>query len=77
MSFSDIEAIAKQADKKLLKAVGLFDVYEGENLDKGKKSYAVNFIFQDQEETLKDKVVDKIMDTIRVKLESELQAELR
>ena len=77
VKFADIEAIAKKADRKLLKEVGLFDVYEGKNLDKGKKSYAVNFIFQDQEDTLKDKVVDKIMDKIRDGLEKELKAELR
>ena len=76
VKFSDIEAIARKTDRKILKEVGLFDVYEGKNLDKGKKSYAVNFIFQDQE-TLKDKTVDKIMENIRQKLESELKAELR
>ncbi|MFD1552837.1 phenylalanine--tRNA ligase subunit beta [Putridiphycobacter roseus] len=75
--FEQIETIAKKADRKILKEVGLFDVYEGKNLEKGKKSYAVNFIFQDQEETLKDKVVDKIMDKIRKGLEEELKAELR
>ncbi|MDX1349246.1 MAG: phenylalanine--tRNA ligase subunit beta [Putridiphycobacter sp.] len=77
VKFADIEAIAKKADRKILKEVGLFDVYEGKNLDKGKKSYAVNFIFQDQEETLKDKVVDKVMSKIREGLEKELKAELR
>ncbi len=77
VKFSDIEAISKKVDRKILKEVGLFDVYEGKNLDKDKKSYAVNFIFQDPEVTLKDKVVDKIMDMIRQKLETELKAELR
>ncbi|MFK8038352.1 MAG: phenylalanine--tRNA ligase subunit beta [Crocinitomicaceae bacterium] len=77
VKFSDIEAIAKKADRKILKNVGLFDVYEGKKLEKGKKSYAVNFIFQDHDETLKDKEVDKIMDSIREKLETELLAELR
>ena len=77
IKFSDIEAIAKKADRKLLKEVGLFDVYEGKNLEKGKKSYAVNFIFQDAENTLKDKVVDKIMDKIRQGLEQKLNAVLR
>lgn len=77
VQFSDIENIAKKADRKLLKEVGLFDVYEGKNLDKDKKSYAVNFIFQDDENTLKDKVIDKIMDKIKQGLENELAAELR
>jgi len=77
VAFSDIQRIAKSVDKKLLKSVGLFDVYEGKNLPKGKKSYAVNFIFQDDEKTLKDKQVDAIMNNIRTKLESDLSAELR
>jgi len=77
VKFSQIEAIAKKADRKLLKEVGLFDIYEGENLEKGKKSYAVSFTFQDSENTLKDKVVDKIMDKIRQDLEGNLNAILR
>ena len=77
VTFEQIEAIARKADRKILKEVGLFDVYEGKNLEKGKKSYAVNFIFQDQELTLKDSVVDKIMDKIKKGLEEELKAELR
>ncbi len=77
VKFREIENIAKKTDRKLLKEVGLFDVYEGKNLDKNKKSYAVNFIFQDSENTLKDKVVDKIMDKIRMNLEKDLNASLR
>jgi phenylalanyl-tRNA synthetase beta chain len=77
VTFSDIKALAKSVDKKLLKEVGLFDVYEGKSLPKGKKSYAVNFIFQDAEKTLKDNQVDGIMNSIRKKLEEELGAELR
>ena len=64
-------------DRNILKEVDLFDVYEGKNLEKGKKSYAVNFIFQDAEKTLQDKVVDKVMAKIRQGLENELGAELR
>jgi phenylalanyl-tRNA synthetase beta chain len=77
ITFAQIQEIASKADRKILKEVGLFDVYEGKNLEKGKKSYAVNFIFQDQEKTLQDKVVDKIMDKIRQGLEKELNAQLR
>ena len=69
--------IAKKTDKKILKEVGLFDVYEGKNLPDGKKSYAVSFIFQDDEKTLKDKQIDGIMDEIRKQLERQLSAELR
>jgi phenylalanyl-tRNA synthetase beta chain len=77
INFSEIESIAKKADKQLLKEVNLFDVYEGDKLPEGKKSYAVSFIFQDDENTLKDKQVDKIMEKIRSGLEKELSAELR
>lgn len=77
VSFSDIEDVARSCDNKLLKQVGLFDVYEGKNLDEGKKSYAVSFQFQDQEKTLKDSQVDAIMDKIRTSLESKLGAQLR
>jgi phenylalanyl-tRNA synthetase beta chain len=75
--FSEIEKIAKAVDKKLLKSVGLFDVYEGKNLDEGKKSYAVSFYFQDNEQTLKDQTVENIMTKIRSELEGKLGAELR
>jgi phenylalanyl-tRNA synthetase beta chain len=76
-TFAEIETIAKACDKKFLKEVGLFDVYEGKNLEEGKKSYAVSFIFQDTEQTLKDQQIDAIMDKIRVELEGKLQAQLR
>jgi phenylalanyl-tRNA synthetase beta chain len=52
-------------------------VYEGKNLDEGKKSYAVSFTFQDAEQTLKDNQVDAIMDKIRKELETKLEAQLR
>ena len=76
-SFSEIEIIAKSCDKKILKQVGLFDVYEGKNLGKGKKSYAVSFTFQDSEQTLKDTQVDDVMNKIRKELETKLEAQLR
>ncbi len=76
-NFSEIEEIARKCDNKLLKEVGLFDVYEGENLEAGKKSYAVSFKFQDTENTLKDQQIDVIMDKIRVQLETTLNAQLR
>ncbi len=76
-SFSEIEQIAKNADKKILKKVSLFDVYEGKNLEAGKKSYAVSFYFQDAEQTLKDSSVEAIMQKIRINLEQKLQAQLR
>lgn len=75
--FAQIEQLARKADRKLLQEVGLFDVYEGKNLEEGKKSYAVSFTFQDAEQTLKDAQIDAIMATIRNGLEKELGAELR
>jgi len=77
ISFSEIEEIARAADKKILKEVGLFDVYEGDKLEAGKKSYAVSFKFQDAEKTLKDQQVDAVMEKIRTSLESKLGAQLR
>lgn len=75
--FDQIETIANKAEKKLLKDVSLFDVYEGKNLPAGKKSYAVNFILQDDEKTLTDKQIDAIMQKIQKSLEQELGAQLR
>ena len=75
--FNEIQSIAKKVDRKLLKEVGLFDVYEGKNLEKCKKSYAVSFIFQDEEQTLKDSQIDATMQRIRMELEKQIGAELR
>ena len=75
--FDQIKSIATKTEKRLLKDVGLFDVYEGKKLPEGKKSYAVKFILQDEEATMTDKKVDKIMDSILKGLTSELGAELR
>ncbi len=76
-TFAEIETIAKNCDKKILRQVGLFDVYEGKNLEKGKKSYAVSFTFQDSEQTLKDTQVESVMEKIRMELETKLEAQLR
>ena len=77
VEYTSIEKIGYSVDKKLLKEIALFDVYEGDKLPEGKKSYAVSFTFQDSETTLKDKTIDPIMEGIRIKLEKELGAELR
>lgn len=76
-TFFEIEEIAQKVDRKLLRSVGLFDVYEGKNMDAGKKSYAVSFTFQDDQQTLKDAQVDAIMEKIRIELEGKLGAVLR
>ena len=77
VTFKSIEEAAKKCDKKILKNVQLFDVYEGEKLEEGKKSYAVSFHFQDAQTTLKDEQVDQVMEKIRKELEGQLGAELR
>jgi phenylalanyl-tRNA synthetase beta chain len=77
ISFAQIEQIAARSEKKLLKQVSLFDVYEGSNLPEGKKSYAVNFLLQDEEKTLNDKQIDAVMQKITHNLERELGAQLR
>ena len=77
VEFAQIEQIARQTEKKLLKSVVLFDVYEGKNLPEGKKSYAVNFILQDEEKTLNDKQIDAIMKKLIANLTGKLNAELR
>ncbi len=75
--FGQIEKIAYQTEKKLLKAVTLFDVYEGKNLPAGKKSYAVNFILQDNEKTLTDRHIDSVMQKLIQQFTQQLNAELR
>lgn len=77
ISFDQIDKVSNKAERKLLKGVSLFDVYEGKNLPEGKKSYAVNFILQDDEKTLNDKQIDAIMKKIQLSLENELGAQLR
>ncbi|MBO3116496.1 phenylalanine--tRNA ligase subunit beta [Winogradskyella sp. DF17] len=77
VSFDDIYSIAKNTEKKLLKNINLFDVYEGENLPEGKKSYAVSFTLQDENKTLTDKQIDKIMSKLQANFENKLGAELR
>ena len=77
VTFESITKIAKKTEKKLLKNINLFDVYQGKNLPDGKKSYAVSFTFLDENKTLTDKVVDKIMSKLQSNFESELGAELR
>lgn len=77
VEFAQISAIAGGIGKKLLKNASLFDVYQGKNLPKGKKSYAVSFVFQDEEATLKDKQIDAVMSKIIDTLKDKLSAELR
>jgi phenylalanyl-tRNA synthetase beta chain len=77
VTFADIREIAWESERKLLKDVVLFDVYEGKNLVPGKKSYAVSFYLQDMEKTLNDREIDAIMSGIQKSLEEKLSAQLR
>ncbi|MDG1477732.1 MAG: phenylalanine--tRNA ligase subunit beta [Vicingaceae bacterium] len=77
VAYSSIKELASKQERKLLKAINLFDVYEGKNLPEGKKSYAVSFQFQDENKTLVDKQIDKVMTKIIASLEKELGAQLR
>lgn len=77
IAFASIEKIAFGTDKKYLKDVRLFDVYEGKSLPEGKKSYAVSFILQDEEKTLTDKQIENTMSRIQKNLETELGASFR
>lgn len=77
VEFAQIEQIARQTEKKFLRDVVLFDVYQGKNLPDGKKSYAVNFILENEEKTLNDKQIDAIMQKLIHNLTTKLGAELR
>jgi len=77
VSFAQIEKIAFDTEKKLLKEVALFDVYEGKNLEAGKKSYAVSFILQDETKTLTDSQIETIMKKLLTNFETQLGAKLR
>ena len=77
ISFSEIEKIAFETERKLLKRVNLFDVYEGNNLETGKKSYAVSFVLQDDNKTLTDNQIEGIMKKLQVNFETKLGSKLR
>lgn len=77
ISYGSIYDIARQTEKSLLKDVNLFDVYEGNNLPEGKKSYALSFTIQDNSKTLTDAQIDKIMSKLQNNFEKELGASLR
>lgn len=77
VTFAQIEQVAFETEKKLLKSVNLFDVYEGANLIVGKKSYAVKFILQDEEKTLKDQQIDAIMNKLIENFKNKLGASIR
>lgn len=77
VTFADVEAVVRSSEKKLLRSVSLFDVYEGKNLPEGKRSYAIAITLQDPEKTLQDKQIDAVMKKIITNLGKQLGAELR
>ena len=77
MTLAKIEETVRQAERKLLRDIELFDVYEGKNLPAGKKSYAITMTLQDFEKTLQDKQIDNSMNRIIEALKKNLGAELR
>jgi len=77
VNFSSIESVAYKTERKLLKAINLFDVYQGDKIEQGKKSYAVAFILLDEQQTLTDKSIDKTMDRLMSALEKEVGAVIR
>jgi len=77
VSFGALKSIAQKTERKLLKEINVFDVYEGDKLPAGKKSYALSFILEDMEKTLTDKTIDAVMQKIIYNLEKEAGAEIR
>ena len=77
VTFSELRAIAFATEKKLLKSVSLFDVYEGDKLPEGKKSYALSFILEDKNQTLTDKQIERTMANLQTQLEQKAGAEVR
>jgi phenylalanyl-tRNA synthetase beta chain len=76
-SFADIKSISFNQEKKLLTSVNLFDVYDGKGIENGMKSYAISFVFENEQKTMTDKDIDRIMNKIMKALENELDAKLR
>jgi phenylalanyl-tRNA synthetase beta chain len=77
IQFEQLESLAYQSEKSVLKQVSLFDVYEGEKLPEGKKSYALSFILQDETATLTDKQIEKIMEKLIKVYQEKAGAEIR
>lgn len=77
VTMADIEKVVKDSEKKILRDVTLFDVYEGDKLPEGKKSYAITLTLRDDEKTLQDKYIDNVMNRIIANLRNRLGAELR
>ncbi len=77
VSFEDLRKLTTKTERKLIQSVGIFDVYQGDKIPEGKKSYALSFVLQDKEKTLTDKVIDKTMKKIQLSIERDFDAQLR
>lgn len=77
VTFEKLRSIALSTEKKLLKSVSLFDVYEGDKLPAGKKSYALSFVLEDKSQTLTDKVIEKVMNNLMAQFERQAGAQVR
>ena len=77
VKYAQLEQLAYQTERNLLKEVDLFDVYEGKGVPDGKRSYAMSFILQDEKSTLNDKTIDKTMNRLQQRFEKEVGAQLR
>ena len=77
LTFEKIEGLVKSSNKQLIKSTSVFDVYQGDKIDTGKKAYALSIILQDENQTLTDTLIDKTMENIIRKLESEIGAIIR
>ena len=77
VEFKTLQSLANQCENQLLKSINLFDVYQGNKLPKGKKSYALSFILQDENKTLTEKHIDKVMDKLMKAFQEKAGAEIR
>jgi phenylalanyl-tRNA synthetase beta chain len=77
VTFRQLRDLAFKTERKQLKKVGLFDVYEGDKLPEGKKSYALNFVLEDTTKTMTDAVIDKVMSTLIAQFDAQLGAKVR
>jgi phenylalanyl-tRNA synthetase beta chain len=77
VSFEEVEQVAKKTERKLLKEISVFDIYEGDRIEQNKKAYAMTFVLQDQHKTLNDKTIDKTMQRLMNAFKNELGAVIR
>jgi len=77
VTYENLIKITEKTEHKLIKSINLFDVYQGDKIEKGKKSYAISFILQDEEKTLTDNQIDKVMNNLMKAFESDLGAKIR